>query len=272
VTSAASWKAWVIPPAISSWAGRQLSRNSPLDDSVGSWAHAVQQSSGYNQQLIAEKVFQSTTAVLRGDAAFERDSVTFPTPEYRWPVIAGLLSVAAREGDLRVLDFGGSLGSTYWQHRDLLEGVQVSWAVVEQENFVSAAKDLEQHDIKFFNSIDSAVRDTSPNAILISSVLQYLPDPDLILQELLNTPANTLIIDRTPMADIQENVACIQVVPPSIYPASYPAWIVSRSWLTRELHAWEIIAEFDGIEPRGVTAGGIAFGWDGLIARRKSHD
>ena len=271
MTSVSGWRSWFIPPAISSWAGRRLGHKPQLDDSVGSWANAEGQSSGYSQQLIVDKVFQATTSVLQGNAAFERDSVTFSIPEYRWPVVAGLLSVAAREGDLRVLDFGGALGSSFWQHRDVLKGVAVSWAVVEQASFINAAKNLDQHEVRFFDSIKSAVQEISPNVILISSVLQYLPNPGETLQELLNTPANTLIIDRTPMSDTQTNIACIQAVPPTIYPASYPAWILSRSWLAQQLTDWDVVTEFGGIEPEGVTTRGIKFSWDGLMARRNTN-
>jgi putative methyltransferase (TIGR04325 family) len=237
---------------------------------VGSWENAVRQSTGYDQQLILDRVAEATNTVLRGEAAFERDSITFSNPEFRWPVIAGLLSVAAREGELRALDFGGSLGSTFWQHRPLLDGVEVSWAVVEQEKFVEEGRKLDQQDVRFFESIDAAVREISPNVILISSVLHYMPDPGKILQELLSAQANTLIIDRTPMSDSVANIACIQVVPPSIYPASYPAWILSRDWLKRELTGWQLVTEFGGIEPKGVTANGVSFSWDGLIARRNA--
>jgi putative methyltransferase (TIGR04325 family) len=230
----------------------------------------VRQSTGYDQQLILDRVTEATNTVLRGEAAFERDSITFANPEFRWPVIAGLLSVAARESELRVLDFGGSLGSTFWQHRPLLDGVEVRWAVVEQENFVNEGRKLDQQDVSFFESIDAAVREISPNVILISSVLQYMPDPGKILQELLSAQANTLIIDRTPMSDSVANIACIQVVPPSIYPASYPAWILSRDWLKRELTGWQLVTEFGGIEPAGVTTSGVSFSWDGLIARRNT--
>jgi hypothetical protein len=42
--------------------------------------------------------------------------------------------------------------------------------------------------------------------------------------------------------------------------------------LRAQLAGWEIIAEFDGIEPVGRTKKGVHFSWDGLIARRKNND
>jgi mono/diheme cytochrome c family protein len=42
--------------------------------------------------------------VLAGEAAFERDSVCFEEPEYRWPLLASLMWIAARSnGELSVV-------------------------------------------------------------------------------------------------------------------------------------------------------------------------
>jgi putative methyltransferase (TIGR04325 family) len=214
----------------------------------------------------------STEAVLRGDAAFERDGIAFTTPEYRWPVLAGLLEVAAQEGELRVLDFGGSLGSLFWQHREFFSGIRVSWGVIEQPAFVAMGSTLSQDSVGFFPSVTEYLSSSTPHVILLSSVLQYLPNPEQILQELLATPANTLIIDRTPISDSLSNTPCLQVVPQHIYSGSYPAWVFSSTWLRNQLAGWEIVAKFDGIEPEGSTKNGVHFSWDGLIARRRNHD
>ena len=90
--------------------------------------------------------------------------------------------------------------------------------------------------------------------------------------ELLATPANTIIIDRTPISSAKTNIACLQVVPQHIYSGSYPAWVFSRDWLHDQLAGWEIVAEFAGIEPAGKTQSGVEFQWDGLIARRITND
>lgn len=272
MNSSAAWRSRLIPPAVSSWARNRFGYSIKFDDSHRTWALAEQHSSGYDKDNIIQQVSGSTAAVLRGEAIFERDGVMFSQPEYRWPVVAGLLSVAAREGSLRVLDFGGSLGSFFWQHRSLFQGINTTWGVVEQPGFVSAGKQLAQGEVTFFDSIESANTEISPNVVLLSSVLQYLPDPGIVLEDLLRTQANTIILDRTPMSDESENTVCIQVVPRHIYSASYPAWVLSRSWLFNNLSQWEIVAQFPGIEPESRTSSGISFAWDGLIARRKSHE
>jgi putative methyltransferase (TIGR04325 family) len=267
-----SWRSWVVPTGVSEWAALRSRHLTQFDDNAGTWEAAQAQSSGYDANEILVKVQECTEAVLRGDAAFERDGVAFGSPEYRWPVLVGLLEVAAREGELKVLDFGGSLGSVYWQHRKFFTGLKVSWGVIEQPEFVTAGKELNQSSIDFFPNVTDYLKSGTPNVVLLSSVLQYLPNPEQTLRELLATSANTLILDRTPMSAADSNVPCLQVVPTHIYAGSYPAWVFSKNWLHTQLAGWEIIAEFNGIEPDGQTKKGIHFAWDGLIARRKIND
>ena len=264
-----SWRSWVVPAGVSDWAARRSSYLTQFDDSGGTWEAAQAQSSGYNAGEILSRVKTSTQAVLRAEAAFERDGVAFAAPQYRWPVLAGLLQVAARDGELKVLDFGGSLGSLYWQHHKFFTGLKVSWGVVEQPEFVAVGKDLDQSSIDFFSSVTKYLESVTPNVVLLSSVLQYLPNPEQTLRELLATTADTVIIDRTPISTATSNIPCLQVVPQHIYAGSYPAWIFSETWLRNQLAGWEIVAEFDGLEPAGQTINGTNFNWDGLIAQRK---
>ena len=63
---------------------------------------------------ILERVANSIQKVRRGEAAFERDGVAFPREDYRFPLLATLMYVVARERRLTVLDFGGSLGSSFF--------------------------------------------------------------------------------------------------------------------------------------------------------------
>jgi putative methyltransferase (TIGR04325 family) len=261
-----------VPTGVGEWAALRSRHLTQFDDSGGTWEVAQAQSSGYDAGEILGKVRASTEAVLRGDVAFERDGVAFDSPEYRWPVLAGLLEVAARDGELKVLDFGGSLGSLYWQHCKFFTGLKVSWGVVEQSEFVTAGKELNQSSINFFSNVTDYLESWTPNVIVLSSVLQYLPNPEQTLHELLATPANMVILDRTPISAAVSNIPCLQVVPQHIYAGSYPAWVFSKDWLHTQLAGWEIIAEIDGIEPDGRTKKGVHFAWDGLIARRKNNE
>ena len=68
--------------------------------------------------------------------------MVFNEVQYAWPLLAGLLWVAAKHGGrLEVLDFGGSLGSSWFQNRAFLAGLgAVGWNVVEQSATVDVGR------------------------------------------------------------------------------------------------------------------------------------
>lgn len=245
------------------WAGH------PLD-----WQAAVLASSGYAASDILARVSQATEQVVSGGACFERDSVAFYRPEYPFPLVTALLDEAVRHrGKLDVVDFGGSLGSAYWQCRPMLESLlQLRWHVVEQAHFVDTGRQRFSSDqLRFYGSLSEACANASPSVALASSVLQYLPDPYDVLEKLAATGATTLVIDRTPVSDLATDRLCIQHVPPSIYSASYPCWIFSRQNLMERLEKhWSLRAEFPCAEGAVRTDDGAAFSFVGLIMRRKS--
>jgi putative methyltransferase (TIGR04325 family) len=74
----------------------------------------VEASTGYDSEIILEKTRDALLKVKNGEAAYERDSVLFDEIQYAWPLLTSLMWVAAQaKGILNVLDFGGSLGTTY---------------------------------------------------------------------------------------------------------------------------------------------------------------
>ena len=86
-----------------------------------SWQAASRDATGYDDGAIVDRVLAASLAVRRGDALFERDSVLFHKPEPRYPLLAEMLAVGLQKGGrLSVLDFGGALGSLYYQHRSFL--------------------------------------------------------------------------------------------------------------------------------------------------------
>jgi putative methyltransferase (TIGR04325 family) len=243
-----------------------------LDGDYPSWDKAMAASTGYDSEIILEKTKVALLKVKNGEAVYERDSVLFDQIQYAWPVLAGLMwSAASNGGNLNVLDFGGSLGSTYFQNRRFFAGLEsVRWNIVEQVRQVETGKRWFQDDhLKFYPSIQACLADTKPQVILLSSVLQYLEKPYEIFAELLKTPCKHLIIDRTPFWSGPSDRLCVQHVPPSIYPASYPSWIFSQTkfyaWLSKD---WQVMVTFDNPDR---LAGPIEFSYQGLILVRKNH-
>jgi hypothetical protein len=100
---------------------------------------------------------EMTLKVKEGKGAYERDSVIFEIIEYEWHLLACLLWIAAcNNNSLRVLDYGGSLGSLYYQHRDFLKYISdLRWTVVEQKSFVKCGKEqFENEHLKFEEFLD----------------------------------------------------------------------------------------------------------------------
>lgn len=269
-----SWRARVspwVPPALSTWAARRAPSGNVFTEYAGTWEEAVASVRGYGDTAIIERVADATRAVERREAAFERDSVLFDEPQYSWPLVAALTHAAARDGRLHVIDFGGALGSTYRQHRPFLDDLpDVRWAVVEQADFVRIGRgEFTTDRLTFHDSIDEASGVVHATVVLFGSSLQYLPEPGAPLVDAARTPARTLVIDRTPLSDRPTDVITIQTVPPSIYRAAYPMWVLSRSrLLERSRPAWEVVASYESGFGRIRTTGGIEFGWDGLILER----
>lgn len=203
------------------------------------WQSAVAASSGYDQQAIFEKVRDAARVVRDGRALWERDSVLFYHEEYNWPLVASLMTVAARnKGRLTVLDFGGALGSTFRQNRALLDGLPfLSWNIVEQAHVVACGQEEFVDDIlTFWPDMDSCVEASPPDVILFSSVLQYLENPYALLQQAVAYGPQAIIIERTPFAEKGERIT-VQHVPAEIYEASYPCRWLDRGRVDRILES-----------------------------------
>jgi len=214
-----------------------------------SWQAAYEASSGYDTAEVFRRVGESALKVKNGLAVFERDSVCFERQEYRWPVIACLLASAAEHGGrLNVLDFGGSLGSFYFQHKKLFGKLAtVNWAVVEQRQFVEFGRDqIQERDLNFYESIDSCFEKQKVDIVLLSSVLQYLESPYEILKALVATGARHLLLDRTSFINEASDKLMIQHVPETIYKASYPAWFFSQEKFDAAIKelGYRLIVEF----------------------------
>jgi len=262
-----------VPPEFRQFLRRKFRKAATFDDSFGDWAAAEEAALGYDTEIIVQRVLSGIRAVRGGSAAFERDSVTFPQPDYSWPVLAGLMWAAAVEnGVLRVLDFGGSLGSTYFQYWRFLETLnEVRWNVVEQNVFVNIGREhVVEPCLAFFGSISDAIASEEPNLVHFGSSLQYLENPREILETTAKTGARFLLLDRLPVSDLDHDLVTVQLVPPSIYPASYAAWVFSREGLKRCLEEdWEVVSEFESLGGESLTTSGVSVSWRGILCSRK---
>lgn len=213
------------------------------------WPSAIAAAKGYDAANILEIQRAAMRKVRDGKAVYERDSVIFDEIEYFFPTLAALLLIASRKGNrLSVLDFGGALGSSYYQNRDMLSHLaDLSWHVVEQGHFVSAGQAEFQNDqLRFFPTIEASAAVRLPDVVLLSSVLQYLEKPMALLAEIAALSPDYILVDRTPVMDEGRERIVVQTVPPSIYPASYACRLFAPGAIETALApAYQLLYHFD---------------------------
>ena len=217
------------------------------------FGEAAQGTTGYSAQSILEKTRAALLKVHRGEAAYERDSVTFDHLDLPYPLLALLYrAAAASSGRLSILDFGGSLGSTYYQCRQFLADLPgLEWSIVEQPAHVACGqRDFSDGVLQFYPDIATCERERRPNVLLLSSVLPYLPEPWSFLHAMMSHPGfEWIIVDRTAFLPGARDRLTVETVSPRIYAASYPAWFLSREkFLAAWPAAWRQVCEFDALD------------------------
>jgi putative methyltransferase (TIGR04325 family) len=227
-----------------------------------SWDEAKTKCTGYDSDIILEKVKSSVLQVKNGIFPYERDSALFDEIQYSYPVLAGLMWISAmNNGKLHLLDFGGSLGSSYFQNKHFLDSLpDVKWCIVEQPGFVRTGKEFfENNHLMFFDSIEECLSSYNCNVILLSSVIQYLEEPYNFLKKIFSLNIEYIIIDRTPFINGKDRIT-IQKVNPGIYPASYPCWFFNKCNFNNLItERYKIIAEFESIDKSNINSEFLGF-------------
>ena len=152
-----------------------------------SWEEAERKCTGYDSEIILRKVKDSALKVKQGQAAFERDSVMFYEPHYSKHLEKAVdILCNKKKAKLNIVDFGGSLGSTYFQNRANIGDRISGWCIIEQEGFVAEGKkNFEEGVLHFHNKIENCIEKKAVDLLILSSVLQYIKDPYSLLDKLL---------------------------------------------------------------------------------------
>jgi len=235
-------KEW-LPPAVLKTLLTQTPWRIRFRGEYPSWEAAVAASTGYDRASILEKVRDATLKVKNGQAVYERDSMLFDHIEYSWPALAALMWAATlNHGRLSVLDFGGSLGTGYFQNRQFLARLaEVRWGVVEQPHYVECGRaEIGDERLQFFESYKDVLRDLTV----------FKP--------------GVVVVDRTIVNDGATDRIYVQDVPKAVYEASYPVYSISESSLVGYLDrlGYDLIADFDaGSFPAAEATGSMFKGY-----------
>lgn len=183
---------------------------------------AEQRSTGYNSNVILNKVRDAVVELLEGNAAYERDGTAFamrPSVNH----LRRILKAHLKESDV-VVDFGGGLGGAFINNRDLYKHSN-RYIVVEQSIFAEAGRELSQRYGLQIQFIDNFFHlPVKPDIIILSGVLQYIPYAEQVLQQSADLVPRLIIIDRTAIAPGNDSPKWWIQDEPTYYqvPISYP--------------------------------------------------
>jgi putative methyltransferase (TIGR04325 family) len=196
---------------------------------------------GYDEDHILKRIIHTTNLVKTGDAVYERDGIIYDKAEVNHNLLNALLLISGRNNNkLTIIDFGGSLGTSYYQNISYLSHLTtLNWCIIEQPQFVEAGKrSFENEHVKFYYTLEECIAENpEPDMLLISSVLQYLPAPYELLKKAITYNIPYLMLDLVGYNDEDEDRMTIQYVPPVFYgvEASYPCLFFNRAKLEAQL-------------------------------------
>ncbi len=82
---------------------------------------------------------------------------------------------------------------------------------------------IQDERLVFYPTITECVEVEKPNVVLLSSVLQYLPEPYAVLDELIGIGAEIILVDRTSFLTLSgDDLFKVQITPENIYSSRYP--------------------------------------------------
>ena len=240
------------------------------------WEEAKKHSKGYNDLKILEKVKYSANQVLSGKATYERDGVAFFENNFSYQTLATILRASIEnKNKCKVIDFGGSLGSTYYQNRSFFKHIKnLKWIVVEQNTYVRTGKKYFSNKIiKFYESIEEATKYLKkPNVAIVSGTIQYLPNPYIVLNKIIKTNVDYIVIDRNPFIIKGKTKLTVQKIPKKIVKSSYPIWLFGENEFRKIFKKkYKEIATFDALD--GVIGyGKLKACYKGIIYKRKNSN
>ncbi len=233
------------------------------------WAAAQKHCKGYDAAPILEKCKHALLKVKAGEARYERDSLLFHQPDYSWALLTIILKIAY-ENDFKVhvLDFGGALGSVYYQNKPFLDTIgfkEFTWSIVEQPNFVDCGKQLAQNEtLKFYNTLEDCLVERQPNLILAAGVLSHLEEPNYWIEKFIKINPLYIVVDRVPFINIGRDLITVQTVFQSIYDGSYPCRFFEEQSFVKTFQPYTVMAEFVPYDDI-VWVNGHKNYWKGLV-------
>ena len=229
----------------------QLSVRLPLSGHFSTYEEALRHCSGYDNIVIFDKVKNAIQGLLEGRGTYERDGFLFnSSPEGLQ--ISKLLAGLIKSGDY-IVDFGGGLGGTYLNSKDILP-LDIHYNVIEQQRFVELGiKMFAHYHLPLYFSSDFSQCPDSVKIIILSGVLQYIPNPYEVLELISKLQPEFILIDRTAFGSdkfwrLQLNRGVYSV------PIEYPHRCIAKMNVFKLLDKYKLVEtwtnSFDPIYPQ----------------------
>jgi putative methyltransferase (TIGR04325 family) len=111
-----------------------------------------------------------------------------------------VLHVVGNGNPIRVLDFGGACGATFFEIQALAPGLIERWTVIETEAMVDQASRFAGDLISFTVDLDHGLAQR-PDVVLAKGSLHYTQDPGGLLARFISSDAPWIYMSRTPAFD-----------------------------------------------------------------------
>lgn len=223
----------LLTPPIAWRLAQRLRRRARLDGPLPSWDEATKRAVGWDSPILTELALNAALKVKEGAAAFERDSRPHDRIVYSPTVLAALLLAVARYRKLNVIDFGGALGSNYYQNIKLiraLPGVPVSWNVVERPVLAKlGAAQFQTAELRFHDDLAAARLENA--VLLFTGSLQYVADAFVLLEQAVRG-IDVVALDRLYVSPAADHAAYVQHLDPRRFGAvTLPMWCFGKAAL-----------------------------------------
>jgi putative methyltransferase (TIGR04325 family) len=262
-------KKW-IPEAIIHTLNKITGRTNSFKGEYKTFEEALISSEGYNSRSLLAKIVDANLGVLNGQAKYEKDGLLFDKIDFSYELNSFLLRVYVEKNKpISILDYGGSLGTTYRQFKEFADSQIISnWLIVEQQGLVEAAKKyISIHNLNFISNEDVNFDKLKTDVVIFSSSLEFLPDPDQALTSILKANPSYIIFDRTPVSESSETKICVLKAQKKIG-GSYPCWIFSSQFFFKKLHGFQMISRWDSAEGSFKFSGSHGK-YEGMAFKRK---
>jgi len=183
------------------------------------WAHATEETRGYESN-------ESVQDFLDRARAFENEFSDAEFVSARFlPLALAMLHCIRDKNEpgtmkLSVLDVGGAFGEYFYWARKTFPYLELKWDILETSSFAHSANQcLGPSPITWKSSIESCA--PKYDLAILSSVLQYVPEPLSFLKPITHICSN-LIINRLPLTKNGHDEVAIQNVRNLGRKLSYP--------------------------------------------------